>query len=117
MTQAVMTVADIARADIGHADVRVLLPSLLRDMIGASGEITLHVATPVTQASVIDALETKYPMLLGTVRDAATRRRRPLVRFYACEADLSHDEPDVPLPDAVARGAEPFLVVGAIAGG
>ncbi len=97
--------------------VRVLLPSLLRDMIGAQGEIVVRVATPVTQASVIDALELTYPMLRGTVRDTATRLRRPLVRFYACEEDLSHDEPDTPLPDAVVRGAEPFLVVGAIAGG
>ena len=100
-----------------HTGVRVLLPSLLRDMIGAPGEITLHVTVPVTQATVIDALERTHPMLRGTIRDAATRRRRPLVRFYACEEDLSHDEPDVPLPDAVARGTEPFLVVGAIAGG
>lgn len=122
MTQAVLTPADVAHDDLAHvdsgqADVRVLLPSLLRDMIGASGEITLQVSLPVTQARVIDALETKYPMLLGTVRDAATQRRRPLVRFYACEEDLSHDDPNLPLPDAVARGAEPFLVVGAIAGG
>ena len=97
--------------------IRVLLPSLLRDMIGASGEITVDVAGPVTQASVIDTIEARYPMLRGTLRDAATQRRRSLVRFYACEEDLSHDEPDTPLPDAVARGAEPFLVVGAIAGG
>ena len=97
--------------------VRVLLPSLLRDMIGVQGEIVLHVATPVTQASVIDALEATHPTLFGTVRDAITRRRRPLVRFYACEEDLSHDAPDLLLPDAVARGTEPFLVVGAIAGG
>jgi hypothetical protein len=97
--------------------VRVLLPSLLRDMIGVSGEITLDVAGPVTQASVIDSIEARYPMLRGTLRDGATRRRRSLVRFYACEEDLSHDEPDAPLPEAVARGAEPYLVVGAIAGG
>ena len=112
-----MISALLTDTDVTHADVRVLLPSLLRDMIGASGEITLHVATPVTQATVIDALETTFPMLLGTVRDAVTRKRRPLVRFYACEEDLSHDAPDVPLPAAVARGTEPFLVVGAIAGG
>ena len=97
--------------------IRVLLPSLLRDMIGASGEITVDIAGPVTQASVIDTIEARYPMLRGTLRDAATQRRRSLVRFYACEVDLSHDEPDTPLPDAVARGVEPFLVVGAIAGG
>ena len=97
--------------------VRVLLPSLLRDMIGVPGEITLDFAGPVTQASVIDSIEARYPMLRGTLRDGATRRRRSLVRFYACEEDLSHDEPDAPLPEAVARGAEPYLVVGAIAGG
>ena len=97
--------------------VRVLLPSLLRDMIAAQGEITLDIAGPVTQASVIDSIEARYPMLRGTLRDGATRRRRSLVRFYACEEDLSHDEPDAPLPEAVTRGAEPYLVVGAIAGG
>ena len=112
-----MTHATMTPTDVTYAEIRVLLPSLLRDMIGASGEITLHAAKPVTQATVIDALETTYPMLRGTVRDATTRKRRPLVRFYACEEDLSHDEPDLPLPDAVARGTEPFLVVGAIAGG
>ena len=97
--------------------VRVLLPSQLRDMIGVAGEITVDIAGPVTQASVIDIIEARYPMLRGTLRDGATRRRRSLVRFYACEEDFSHAEPDAPLPDAVARGAEPFLVVGAIAGG
>ena len=97
--------------------VRVLLPSLLRDMIGAPGEITIDVPGLVTQASVIDVIEARYPMLRGTLRDGATRRRRSLVRFYACEKDLSFTEPDAPLPDAVARGAEPYLVVGAIAGG
>ena len=97
--------------------IRVLLPSLLRDMIGASGEITVDVPGPVTQSSVIDVIEACYPMLRGTLRDGATRRRRSLVRFYACEEDLSFAEPDAPLPDAVARGAEPYLVVGAIAGG
>ena len=86
-------------------------------MIGASGEITVDVPGPVTQASVIDVIEARYPMLRGTLRDGATRRRRSLVRFYACERDLSHTEPDAPLPDEVARGAEPYLVVGAIAGG
>ena len=97
--------------------VRVLLPSQLRDMIGAAGEVTVDVPAPVTQAGVIDVLEARYPMLRGTLRDATTRRRRALVRFYACEEDLSHEEPDAPLPDAVARGVEPYLVVGAIAGG
>ena len=97
--------------------VRVLLPALLRDMIGALGEITLDVAAPVTQGRVIDAIEARYPMLRGTVRDPLTGRRRSLVRLYACEEDLSFEEPDALLPDAVARGTEPFLVVGAIAGG
>ncbi len=117
MTPGGVTHAETTHDDMMHTNVRVLLPSLLRDMIGVQGEIVLQVATPVTQASVIDALESTHPTLLGTVRDAITRRRRPLVRFYACEEDLSHDEPDVPLPHAVARGTEPFLVVGAIAGG
>ena len=97
--------------------VRVQLPSLLRDMIGAPGEIVMDITGSVTQASVIVAIEARYPMLRGTLRDGATHRRRSLVRFYACEQDLSHDEPDALLPDAVARGAEPYLVVGAIAGG
>jgi sulfur-carrier protein len=81
------------------------------------GELTLDVDGPVTQRSVLDALETRYPMLRGTIRDHVTHRRRPFVRFFACEQDLSHESPDIPLPDAVASGAEPFLVVGAIAGG
>ena len=100
-----------------RAGVRVLLPALLRDMIGALGEITLDVGAPVTQGRVIDAIEARYPMLRGTVRDPLSGRRRSLVRFYACEGDLSFDEPDALLPDAVAQGTEPFLVVGAIAGG
>lgn len=97
--------------------IRVVLPSLLRDMIGAQGEIALPVGAPVTQRAVIDAIERIYPMLRGTLRDDNTGRRRALVRFYACEEDLSHDAPDTVLPDAVTRGVEPFLVVGAIAGG
>ena len=100
-----------------RAGVRVLLPALLRDMIGALGEITLDVGAPVTQGRVIDAIEARYPMLRGTLRDPLTGRRRSLMRFYACEGDLSFDEPDALLPDAVAQGTEPFLVVGAIAGG
>lgn len=97
--------------------IRVVLPSLLRDMIGAAGEVQIEAATPVTQRSAIDAIEATYPMLRGTLRDDATGRRRALVRFYACGEDLSHDAPETALPDAVARGEEPFLVVGAIAGG
>jgi molybdopterin synthase sulfur carrier subunit len=79
--------------------------------------VTLEVAGVVTQRSVLDALEARYPMLLGTIRDQVTQRRRPFVRFFACERDLSHEAPDAPLPDAVATGAEPFLIVGAMAGG
>ncbi len=81
------------------------------------GEVQLDIAGPVTQRSVLDALEARYPMLRGTIREHVTRRRRAFVRFFACEQDLSHDSPDAPLPDAVATGAEPFLIVGAMAGG
>ena len=81
------------------------------------GEVTLVVDAPVTQRSILDALEARYPMLRGTVRDHATQRRRPLVRFFACEEDVTHDSPDEPLPQAIATGAEPFLIIGAIAGG
>ena len=97
--------------------IRVVLPAHLRTLAGAQGEVTLEIAGPVTQRSVIDALEARYPMLLGTVRDASTQKRRPFVRFFACAEDLSHEPPDAPLPEAVATGAEPFLIVGAIAGG
>jgi len=97
--------------------VRVLLPSLLRDMIGVTGELTYDVVAPVTQRRLIDAIEARHPMLLGTIRDVATGRRRALVRYYACEEDLSQEEPDTTLPDAVATGVEPYLIVGAIAGG
>jgi hypothetical protein len=82
-----------------------------------SGEVNLEVATPVTQRTVLDALEARYPMLLGTIRDHATQQRRPFLRFFACEEDLSHESPDAPLPEAVSSGKEPFLVIGAIAGG
>jgi hypothetical protein len=81
------------------------------------GEVVLEVRGPVTQRSIVDAIEARYPMLSGTIRDYATQQRRPYVRFFACRQDLSHDPPDTPLPDAVTSGAEPFLVVGAIAGG
>ncbi len=97
--------------------IRVVLPAHLRTLARVDDEVTLDVIGPATQQSVIDALEASYPMLRGTIRDHVTRKRRPFVRFFACEQDLSHDLPDAPLPDAVARGAEPFLVVGAMAGG
>ncbi len=97
--------------------IRVVLPAHLRTLAHLEGEVKLDVAGPVTQRSVLDALEASYPMLRGTIRDYATLQRRPFVRFFACEQDLSHDRPDTPLPDAVVRGTEPFLVVGAIAGG
>jgi molybdopterin converting factor small subunit len=97
--------------------IRVVLPAHLRTLAKVSGEVQLEVEGPVTQRSVLDALEARYPMLCGTIRDRVTQQRRPFVRFFACEEDLSHDPPDAPLPDAVASGAEPFLLVGAIAGG
>lgn len=97
--------------------VRVVLPFHLRNLAHIEGEVSLDVAAPVTQRRVLDALESRFPMLKGTIRDHATQVRRPFIRFYACERDLSHDSPDVELPDAVARGAEPLLVIGAIAGG
>ncbi len=97
--------------------IRVVLPAHLRTLAEVSGEVQLHVEGQVTQRSVLDALEARYPMLGGTIRDHVTQQRRPFVRFFACEQDLSHESPDAPLPDAVASGAEPLLVVGAIAGG
>ena len=97
--------------------IRVIIPPHLRTLANVSGEVKLDVAGPVTQRSILDALEARYPMLRGTVRDHITQRRRPMVRFFACAEDLSHESPDAPLPDAVASGAEPFFVVGAIAGG
>jgi hypothetical protein len=97
--------------------IRVVLPVHLRTLAHVDREVELHVEGRVTQRSVLDALEDRYPMLNGTIRDHATQQRRPFVRFFACGEDLSHDLPDVPLPDAVATGAEPFLVVGAMAGG
>ena len=97
--------------------IRVVLPFHLRTLARVDGDVMLTVAGPVTQRTVLDALEDKYPMLKGTIRDHATLKRRPLLRFFACEEDLSHESPDAPLPAAVAEGKEPFLVVGAIAGG
>lgn len=97
--------------------IRVLLPQPLRTLARVEGEVELHVEGAVTQRSVLDALEAAYPALRGTIRDHATQARRPYVRFFACEQDLSHEPADAPLPAAVAEGREPFLVVGAIAGG
>jgi hypothetical protein len=98
--------------------IRVILPAHLRTLARAEGgEVRLAVEGPATQRSVLDALEVCYPMLRGTIRDQVTEERRPFVRFFACEQDLSHESPDAPLPEAVASGAEPFLIVGAIAGG
>jgi hypothetical protein len=97
--------------------IRVVLPPHLRNLAKVTGEVRVDVAGPVTQRLVLDAVEQRYPMLLGTMRDRATGKRRALVRFFACEEDLSNEPPDAPLPDRVARGEEPFLVVGAMAGG
>ncbi|MEP7105469.1 MAG: MoaD/ThiS family protein [Chloroflexota bacterium] len=97
--------------------IRVVLPPHLRTLAGADREVRLEVDGAVTQRTVLDALEVAYPTLRGTIRDHDTKRRRPLLRFFACEQDLSDEMPDAPLPDAVANGAEPFLVVGAMAGG
>ena len=97
--------------------IRVVLPFHLRTLAGVDGEVELEVNGPVTQRSVLDALEARYPMLCGTIRDHVTQQRRAFVRFFACEEDVSHESPDAPLPEAVASGAEPFLVIGAIAGG
>ncbi len=97
--------------------IRVVLPHHLRNLANVGAEVTLDVEGPVTQRSVLDALEARYPMLRGTIRDHVTQQRRPFLRFFACEQDWSHEPPDAPLPDAVASGAETFLIVGAIAGG
>ena len=97
--------------------IRVVLPAHLRTLARVASEVPLDVEGPVTQRSVLDALEARYPMLCGTIRDHVTLQRRPFVRFFACAEDLSHEPLDAPLPDAVASGAEPFLIVGAIAGG
>jgi molybdopterin synthase sulfur carrier subunit len=97
--------------------IRVVLPFHLRTLARVDGEVTLEVEGAVTQQAVLDALEARYPMLCGTIRDHVTQQRRPFIRFYACEEDLSNEPPDTPLPDAVAKGEEPYLVVGALAGG
>src|SRR6202048_3203407 len=99
------------------AMIRVVLPPHLRGLAHVSGEVQVDIKGPVTQRSVVDAIEANYPMLRGTIRDHVTQQRRPFLRFFACEEDLSHESPDTALPDAVASGAEPLLIVGAIAGG
>ena len=97
--------------------IRVEIPHHLRTLTGVSGEVQLEVSGPITQRSVLDALEARYPMLLGTIRDHDTKLRRPYLRFFACQQDLSHESPEAPLPEEVASGKEPFIVLGAIAGG
>ena len=97
--------------------IRVMLPAHLRMLCHLKGEVELQVTGPATQGSVLDALEARYPMLRGTIRDHVTRERRPFVRFFACEEDVSHAAPDAPLPEAVAAGVEPMMIVAAIAGG
>ena len=97
--------------------IRVQIPFHLRTLAGITGEVQLELEPPITQRSVLDALEERYPVLKGTIRDHITFRRRPFIRFYACEQELSHESLDAPLPDAVAAGKEPYLVIGAIAGG
>jgi molybdopterin synthase sulfur carrier subunit len=102
---------------MGSVQIRVVLPQHLRTLAHVGAEMQLEVASPVTQRSVLDALEARYPMLRGTIRDHVTQQRRAFLRFFACEEDLSHELPDTPLPEAVASGKEPFLIIGAIAGG
>jgi molybdopterin synthase sulfur carrier subunit len=97
--------------------IQVVLPAHLRRLAGVNSQVTLEIEGPVTQRAILDALEAKYPMLRGTMRDHVSRERRPFIRFFACEEDWSHESPDTPLPEAVATGEEPFLIVGALAGG
>jgi molybdopterin converting factor small subunit len=97
--------------------IRVVLPAHLRTLARVNGEVALEITGAITQRAILDALEARYPMLRGTIREHVTLKRRAFVRFFACEQDLSHASPDAPLPDAVATGAEPFLIVGAMAGG
>jgi hypothetical protein len=101
----------------GGAKIRVVLPAHLRILAQVSGEVILEVTGEPTQRSLLDALEARYPMLRGTIRDYGTQKRRAFLRFFACEQDFSHESPDTPLPEAVVSGAEPFLIIGAIAGG
>lgn len=97
--------------------IRVVLPAHLRTLAQVDGDVQLEVAAQITQCSILDALESRYPVLRGAIRDHVTHKRRPFVRFFACERDLSHEPPDTPVPDAVASGSEPFYIIGAIAGG
>jgi sulfur-carrier protein len=97
--------------------IRVVLPPHLRTLAGVRGDVELEIAGQVTQRAVLDALESRYPMLRGTIRDQITHQRRPFLRFFACAEDLSHESPDAPLPEAVVAGTEPFFIIGAIAGG
>ncbi len=97
--------------------IRVIIPYHLKNLAGVTGEVMLDVTAPITSRAILDALELRYPMLRGTIRDHTTGKRRDFIRFYACEQDFSNDSPDTPLPEAIATGKEPFLVVGAIAGG
>lgn len=97
--------------------IRVILPAHLRTLAAVNTEVTLEVKGPITQRSVLDALEGRYPMLRGTIRDHGTLKRRPFLRFFACQEDLSLESPDVPLPEAVAKGQEPFMIIGSVAGG
>ena len=97
--------------------IRVVLPAHLRTLARVDGEVTLDVQGQITQRSVLDALEAKYPMLRGTIRDHVSQQRRAFIRFFACEQDLSHDSPDTPLPDAIVKGEDPLLIIGAMAGG
>jgi sulfur-carrier protein len=97
--------------------IQVVLPAHLRTLAGVGSEISIEIAGPVTQRSVLDAIESHYPMLRGTIRDHVTHQRRPFLRFFACQEDLSHEPPDAPLPEAVSSGKEPFMIIGAIAGG
>lgn len=102
---------------MGSVQIRIVLPQHLRTLSHTSSEVQLEISGPVTQRSVLDALEARYPMLRGTIRDHVTLQRRAFLRFFACEEDLSHESPDAPLPEAVVSGKEPFLIIGAIAGG
>jgi sulfur-carrier protein len=112
-----MMMSAMHQLEVRPTTIRVALPAHLRTLARVEDEVTVQLESPATQRSVLDALEASYPMLRGTIRDQVTYRRRPFVRFFACEIDLSHELPDAPLPDAVATGAEPLLVVGAMAGG
>lgn len=97
--------------------IRVILPAHLRTLARVEGEVSLQIAAPVTSRAIVDAIEAQYPALRGTIRDHGTQKRRPLVRFFACEQDISHDSPDAPLPEVIVTGKEPFLIIGAMAGG